>query len=67
MNRRDKKYLDQLEEAERADRESAERHRAQRECSHYSAQPTEWWWNGRIRNMHCNICGLDEFRDEEDL
>ena len=53
-------------EAEAEDQANADRWTLQRECGHYDCQPTEWYWSGQIRNMHCNDCELDEFRDEVD-
>lgn len=49
---------------EKADIISAMEAERQRECPHYDCEPTEWYWSGQIRNMHCNDCGLNEFREE---
>lgn len=57
---------DRDREAEEADRREAERNKAQRECGHYSCEPTEWWWSGKIREMTCRDCGLAEYRGEDE-
>lgn len=66
MSRR--KTQDQLDqEAEQADRDMADRYRLQRECSHWHARPTEWYWSGRVREMTCQECGATRFLEDEDL
>ena len=42
---------------EEFDRECEERARRQAECDHYDCAPSEWNWDGTVREMRCNSCG----------
>lgn len=63
---RKKTVEEQIAEAERLDAEAAELARQQRECCHWSCQPTEFWWStGKVRELTCNDCGETKFFEEE--
>ncbi|WP_312388109.1 hypothetical protein [Stutzerimonas nitrititolerans] len=63
---RKKSIEERVADAERADRERAETFRRQRECDHWRATPTEWWWSGNVREMTCPECGATNYIEDRE-
>lgn len=63
MSRR--KSQEQLDdEAQAADDALAAQWQAQQDCSHWQAKPSEYWWSGQVRTMHCPECDATRDFDE---